>query len=422
MNATAKHLSPASPKNTPSDSELLALRAQFPILSQSVYGKPLIYFDNAATTLKPLIVINAIDDYYRHKTANVHRGIHFLSEQATTTYENARVKIQHFINAPSHEQIIFTRGTTSAINLVAQSYGRTNLKAGDEVLITHLEHHSNIVPWQMLCEQTGATLKVAPINDQGELIFEKFLELLTSQTKLVSVVWISNTLGTVNPVEKIVSAAHAVGAKVVIDAAQAMAHIPVDVQKLDCDFLAFSGHKLFGPTGIGVLYGKRELLENMPPIEGGGDMIDTVTFEKTTYNVIPQKFEAGTPHIAGVIGLGAAVDFVNTLDFEKRHAHELDLLEHATRAMTDIDGLKIIGTAREKTAIISFVMNGLHPHDIGTLIDQEGIAIRTGHHCTQPLMQHFGVSATARASFSIYNTRGEIDEFVRALKKIKTLF
>ena len=398
------------------------LRADFPVLQERVHGKALIYFDNAATTLKPLSVINAIDDYYRHKTSNVHRGIHFLSEQATALYEGTRDKIQSFINAASREQIIFTRGTTGAINLVAQSYGRSFLKPGDEILITHMEHHSNIVPWQMLCQQTGAVLKVAPINDRGELIMEEFYQQLTPRTKIVSVTWISNTLGTINPVHDIVRAAHAVKAVVVIDAAQAMAHRPVDVQELDCDFLAFSGHKIFGPTGVGVLYGKMELLNQMPPVEGGGDMIDTVTFAKTTYNVPPQKFEAGTPHIAGVIGLGAAVDYLRTLELDRVNDYEHGLLEYATQALSGIPGLRIIGTAEKKSAIISFVMEGAHPHDIGTLIDQEGVALRTGHHCTQPLMQYFGISATARASFSVYNTKGEIDEFVRALKKVKSLF
>lgn len=418
--AQAKKSEPS--KTAFTELEIKKIRTDFPTLQELVHGKTLIYLDNAATTLKPIAVIKAIDDYYRHKTSNVHRGIHFLSEQATTLYENARTKIQKFINAPSREQIIFTRGTTSAINLVAQSYGRNFLKSGDEILITHMEHHSNIVPWQMLCEHTGAVLKVAPINERGELILEEFYKLLTHKTRLVSLCWISNTLGSINPVQEIIKAAHAQNAVIVIDAAQAMAHRNVDVQELDCDFLAFSGHKMFGPTGIGVLYGKLELLEKMPPVEGGGDMIDTVTFEKTTYNVIPQKFEAGTPPIAGVIGLGAAVGYILSLGLEKIKLHEHELLEHATQGLSEIPGLKIIGTAKEKSAIISFVMEGAHPHDIGTLIDQEGVALRTGHHCTQPLMARFGISATARASFSVYNTRGEINEFISALKKIKKLF
>lgn len=420
--ASAKKSDAPKPSPSLSEPEIEKIRSDFPMLQERVHGKALIYLDNAATTLKPVSVINAIDDYYRRKTSNVHRGIHFLSEQATTAYEDARTKIQKFINAATREQIIFTRGTTSAINLVAQSYGRSFLRAGDEILITHMEHHSNIVPWQMLCENTGAILKVAPINNRGELVLEEFYKLLSHKTRLVSVCWISNTLGTINPVHEIIRAAHAKNAVVVIDAAQVMAHRHVDVQELDCDFLAFSGHKMFGPTGIGVLYGKTELLNRMPPVEGGGDMIDTVTFAKTTYNVIPQKFEAGTPPVAGVIGLGAAVDYINSLDLEKIRGYERELLDYATRALANIQGLRIIGTAREKSAIISFVMGGAHPHDIGTLIDQEGVALRTGHHCTQPLMEHFGISATARASFSVYNTRGEIDEFINALRKIKNIF
>ena len=361
-------------------------------------------------------------DHYRYKASNVHRAVHTLSEQATIAFEGSREKLRNFINAKDKSEIIFTRGTTDAINLVAQSYGRHFLQKGDEVLISHMEHHSNIVPWQILCEEKGCELKIIPINDAGEILFEEFLKLLNPKTKLISIAHISNTLGTINPIKKIIKAAHEQNTIVLIDGAQAVAHTKVDVQDLDCDFYAFSGHKMFGPTGIGILYGKTEFLNKMPPADGGGDMIDTVTFEKTTYNVIPHKFEAGTPNIAGVIGLGAAVHYLNGLDLEKISRYEKTLLDYAAEAMQSIEGLRLIGTAQHKIATLSFVIEGTHPHDLGTLLDLEGIAVRTGHHCTQPLMKRFGVTATARASFAFYNTKGEIDVFVGALKKLKGLF
>lgn len=398
------------------------IRDDFPILKTKIHDKPLIYFDNAATTLKPNSVVDTIADHYRYKTSNVHRAIHTLSEQATIAFENTRDKVKQLINAKEKSEIIFTRGTTDSINLVAQSYGRHFLKKGDEILISHMEHHSNIVPWQILCEEKGCELKIIPINDDGEIIFEEFLKSLNAKTKLVSITHISNTLGTINPVKQIIETAHKHNALVVIDGAQAIAHTRVDVQDLDCDFYAFSGHKMFGPTGIGVLYGKAELLNQMPPADGGGDMIDTVTFEKTTYNVTPHKFEAGTPHVAGVIGLGAAVDYLNHLSLEKISEYEKTLSDYATKALQNIEGLRLIGTAKNKIAILSFVIEGTHPHDLGTLLDMEGIAIRTGHHCTQPLMQRFGVSATARVSLSVYNTKEEIDIFAKALQKVKGLF
>lgn len=404
------------------DAEIRAIRDEFPILSTRVRGKPLVYFDNAATTLKPKSVVNAVSEHYLAKASNVHRGVHFLSEQATTEFENARTKVQNFINAADRAEIIFTRGTTESINLVALSYGRKFMVPGDEVLITHLEHHSNIVPWQMLCEERGCTLKVAPVDDRGDVVMEEFEKLLGPKVKIVSTAYVSNTLGTVNPVRAMIRKAHDVNAVVLIDAAQAAAHYPIDVQDLDCDFMAFSSHKMFGPTGVGVLYGKTALLNAMPPVFGGGDMIDTVTFEKTTYNVIPHKFEAGTPHIAGVIGFGAAIDYLTRLDVRRAHTHEMELLEYATAKLGAIPGLRIIGTAREKSAVISFTLENAHPHDIGTLIDMEGVALRTGHHCTQPLMKRFGVTATARASFSVYNTKEEIDVFIAALQKIKGMF
>jgi cysteine desulfurase/selenocysteine lyase len=393
------------------------IRNHFPILSQKVRGKQLVYLDNAATTQKPQVVIDTITKYYSEQNSNIHRGVHFLSQQATVAYEDARKKIQQFINAPKQEQIIFTKGTTDGINLVANSFGKRFIKEGDEVIISALEHHSNIVPWQILCEDRGAKLKVIPINQKGEILLDEFEKLLSPKTKLVAVNHISNSLGTINPIEKMIALAHNVGAKVLIDGAQAVAHTKVDVQQLDCDFYVFSGHKLFGPTGIGVLYGKEELLNAMPPYQGGGDMIKTVTFEKTTYNDLPHKFEAGTPNIAGGIGLGAAIDYVNNIGLENIAQQENDLLHYATQQLKTINGIRFIGEAAHKTSVISFLVNDLHPFDVGTILDQLGIAVRTGHHCTQPLMDFYQIPGTIRASFSFYNTKEEVDVLVEGLKK-----
>ncbi|MGH8120779.1 MAG: SufS family cysteine desulfurase [Gammaproteobacteria bacterium] len=398
------------------------LRADFPILHQHVHGKPLAYLDNAATTQKPRQVIEAVDHYYRTYNANIHRGVHTLSEQATVAFENARRKIQKFINAPSWKEIIFTRGTTEAINLVAQAYGRPLLRPGDEIIISEMEHHSNIVPWQLLAEQTGAVLRAVSINDSGELLLDEYEKLLGPKTRLVSLTHVSNALGTVNPVKKIIEMAHAHGAIVLIDGAQAVAHAAVDVQALDCDFYVFSGHKLYGPTGTGVLYGKEKLLDAMPPWHGGGDMIKAVTLEKTVFNDLPYKFEAGTPHIAGMIGLGAAIDYVARIGLDKISAHEDDLTHYATDAASGIKGLTIIGTARHKLGILSFTLAGIHPHDVGTILDHEGIAVRTGHHCAMPVMEHFGVPATTRASFACYNTRVEIDRLMQGLERCREIF
>jgi cysteine desulfurase / selenocysteine lyase len=396
-------------------------RRDFPILEQRVHGKPLVYLDNAATTQKPLKVIESLSRYYRELNANIHRGVHTLSQKATEEYEAARRRIQRFIHAQDSREIVFVRGTTEAINLVAQSYGRARFKPGDEILISAMEHHSNIVPWQLLAQQTGAVLKVIPINDAGELILEAYERLLGPRTRLVSVVHISNALGTINPIRAIMERAHALGVPVLIDGAQAVAHIPVDVQALDCDFYAFSGHKLFGPTGIGVLYGKAELLEAMPPYQGGGDMIKRVSFDKTIYNDLPYKFEAGTPHIAGSIGLGAAIDYVDEVDLEAISRHEQALLAYATERALAVPGVRLIGTAREKASILSFVMDGIHPHDLGTVLDHEGIAIRTGHHCAMPVMDYFQVPATARASFAFYNTQAEVDRLIEALAQARRI-
>jgi cysteine desulfurase / selenocysteine lyase len=398
------------------------VRADFPILDQKVHGKPLVYLDNAATSQKPRAVIDAISRYYEGTNANIHRAVHHLSEQATGEYEAAREIAQKFINAASPTEIIFVRGTTEGINLVAQTFGRANVHAGDEVVVTDMEHHSDIVPWQLLCEDRGAKLRVIPINDRGELILEEYDKLLGPKTKLVCLTHVSNALGTVNPVREIIAKAHSRGIPVLIDGAQAVPHFKVDVQALDCDFYSFSGHKVYGPTGIGVLYGKKELLEAMPPYQGGGDMILSVTFEKTTYNRLPYKFEAGTPDIAGVIGLGAALEYVNGLGIEKIGAYEHELLDYATAAVSSIPGLKIIGTAKEKAGVLSFTLENIHPHDIGTILDREGIAIRTGHHCSQPVMKRFGVDSTARASFAMYNTREEIDALVRSIEKVREVF
>lgn len=398
------------------------IRAEFPVLSRKVHGKPLVYLDNAATAQKPAVVIETVDHYYREYNSNIHRGVHALSGQATAAYEKTRTKIRDFINAGSEKEIIFVRGTTEAINLVAQSYGRIHFKPGDEIIITEMEHHSNIVPWQMLCEQTGATLKVIPINGAGELVMKEYVKLLNPNTRLVAVSHISNALGTVNPVQQIIDLAHEQGALALLDGAQAAPHTGIDVAALDCDFYAFSGHKLFGPTGVGVLYGKRELLENMPPYQGGGDMIKVVTLEKTLYNDLPHKFEAGTPNIAGVIGLGAAIDYVNRIGLEAISTYEHALLDYATEAVQSVEGLKLIGTARDKTGILSFVLQGIHPHDLGTILDHAGVAIRTGHHCAMPIMEYFRIPATARASFAFYNTRHEIDVLVQAIENAKKVF
>ena len=397
-------------------------REDFPILKQTVHGKPLVYLDNAATSQKPASVINCENRYYATLNANVHRGIHDLSQRATDAFEAAREKVRAFINAADTKEIVFTRGTTEAINLVAQSYGRSRFKAGDEILVTEMEHHSNIVPWQLLCEQTGARLCVAPIDDAGMLRMDKLEALVNPRTRLVAIAHVSNALGTINPVRRIIELAHAVGAPVLVDGAQAAPHLKVDVRALDCDFYTFSGHKLYGPTGTGVLYGKFALLDAMPPYQGGGDMISRVTFEKTSYNALPFKFEAGTPNIAGTIGLAAAIDYVEAIGLDAIAAHENDLLDYATRRADELSGLTLIGTARDKASILSFTLEGIHPHEIGTILDHRGIAIRTGHHCAMPVMDHFGVPATARASFALYNTRNEVDALIEGVREVQALF
>jgi cysteine desulfurase / selenocysteine lyase len=406
----------------PAPLDVRRIRADFPILAEQVHGKPLVYLDNAATAQKPRAVLDALAHYYRHDNANVHRAVHTLSERATAAYEGARGKIRQFINAASEKEIIYVRGATEGINLVAATWGRANVRAGDEVLISAMEHHSNIVPWQLLCEQVGARLRVVPITDDGELVMEEVERLLTARTKLVSIVHCSNALGTINPVERIIERAHAAGAVVLLDGAQAVPHLAVDVRRLDCDFYVFSSHKLYGPTGIGVLYGKERLLDAMPPYQGGGDMIKTVSFDKTTYNDLPYKFEAGTPHIAGVVGLGAAVDYVTSIGLDVIAAHEHDLLEYATEAMSQIPDVRIVGTARDKAGILSFTLKGVHPHDIGTVLDHQGIAVRAGHHCAMPVMQRFGLPATARASFALYNTRDEVELLVNGIKRVQEMF
>lgn len=399
-----------------------ATRRDFPILAERVRDRPLIYLDNAASTQKPRSVIDAVTRYYESQNSNVHRGVHYLSQVATDAFEGARRKIQGLLNARSLNEIIFVRGATEAVNLVAQSFGRSHVGPGDEVLISAMEHHSNIVPWQMLCEQTGATLKVIPMNVQGELLLEEFTRLLGPKTRLLSVIYVSNSLGTINPVSEMIEAAHSQGIPVMLDAAQAAPHLAIDVQELDVDFLALSGHKVFGPTGIGVLYGKEKLLEEMPPYQGGGDMIRSVTFDKTTYNTLPYKFEAGTPNIAGAIGLGAAVDYVLDIGYEQIEAYEGELLTYATRALSDIPEVTIIGNARRKASVVSFALEGVHPHDVGSILDQEGVAIRTGHHCAQPVMDFYGVPATARASLAFYNTAGEIDALAGAIQSVLKVF
>jgi cysteine desulfurase / selenocysteine lyase len=412
----------ASVAERPAVIDIEKVRADFPILASRVHGHDLVYLDNAATSQKPQAVIDAIVRYYQSANANIHRGVHYLSQLATEEFEAGRQTVQRFVNAAHASEIVFTRGTTEAINLVAQSYGRRHVGAGDEVLITAMEHHSDIVPWQMLCEEKGAKLAVAPINDRGELILEEFEKLLGPKTKLVAIAHVSNALGTINPVKKIVALAHAQGIPVVVDGAQAVPHLAVDVQDLDVDFYAFSGHKMYGPTGIGALYAKAALLEAMPPYQGGGDMISSVTFEKTTYNKVPHKFEAGTPDMAGVAGLKAAIEYMNGIGVDKIAAHEHDLLEYATEAVRALPGIRIIGTAAEKASVLSFTVEDVHPHDIGTILDQEGIAVRTGHHCAQPVMERYKIPATVRASFAVYNTRAEVDELVRGLRKVREVF
>lgn len=402
--------------------DVARIRADFPILRQRVRGKPLVYLDNAATSQKPQAVIDTVTRFYAAENANIHRGVHFLSERATEAYDQVREKVARFVNAGSSREIIFTKGTTEGINLVAQSYGRTQLKPGDDIVITAMEHHSNIVPWQLLCEQTGAVLRATPISDDGELDVEGFERLLTDRTRLVAVVHVSNALGTINPIKRLVALAHARGIPVLVDGAQAVPHLKVDVQDLNCDFFVFSSHKLYGPTGVGVLYGREALLERMPPYQGGGDMIATVTLQHSTWAPLPAKFEAGTPMIAQVIGLGAALDYVSAIGLDKIAAWEEELLSYATAKVSAIEGVRLIGTAREKAGVLGFVLEGVHPHDIGTILDDQGIAIRAGHHCAQPVMQRFGVPATARASFAFYNTLAEVDALSDALSAVKKMF
>ena len=402
--------------------DIVKVRADFPILSEIVHGKPLVYLDSANTSQKPLSVINATDDYYRHANANIHRATHLLSERATGLYEGARKKAARFLNAADPRTVILTKGTTDGINLVAQSYGRTFLKAGDEIVLSWLEHHSNIVPWQLVAGQTGAVIKVVSINDAGELDQDEYARLLSSRTKIVAVGHVSNALGTINPIKAMIAQAHGVGAVVLVDGAQAAPHLPIDVQDLDCDFYVLSSHKMFGPTGTGVLYGRKALLEAMPPYQGGGDMISSVTFEKTLYNELPYKFEAGTPNIAGVAGFGAAIDYLSAIDRQAALAHEDDVLDYATARVREIDGVRIIGEARHKTGVLSFVIEGAHPHDAGTILDREGIAVRTGQHCAQPVMDKYCIPATIRASLGIYNTREDIDALIKGLHKVREVF
>jgi cysteine desulfurase/selenocysteine lyase len=398
------------------------IRRDFPILARDVRGKKLVYLDNAATSQKPRVVLDTVARYYEQENANIHRGVHFLSELATREHDHARQAVKSFINAADTREIIFVRGTTEAINLVAQTYGRVHVGAGDEVLITAMEHHSNIVPWQILCEEKGAKLRVAPINDEGELLLDDFAQLLGPRTKIVAVAHVSNALGTVNPLAKIIELAHEKNIPVLVDGAQAVPHMKVDVQALDADFYTLSSHKMFGPMGIGVLYGKAQLLAAMPPYQGGGDMISSVTFEKTTYNKLPFKFEAGTPDVAGAIGLGAAIEYLNELGVENIAQYEHELLHYAIEKLSAISGVRLIGTAKERAGVISFVIEGVHPHDVGTILDQEGIAIRTGHHCAQPIMERFGIPATARASFAFYNTKKEVDALANGIQKVREVF
>ena len=401
--------------------DIKKIREQFPILSRKIRGKDFVYFDNAATTLKPQRVIDRVNLHYAQESANIHRGVHFLSEYGTMEYEKTRETVQHFLNAKESKEIIFTKGTTDSINLVANGFAQTKLKAGDEIMISTMEHHSNIVPWQLAAERVGAKIIEIPNNNDGEILLDEYKKLLNEKTKLVSIVAISNTLGTINPIKEMISLAHAVGAEVMVDGAQAVAHQKIDVQDLDCDYFAFSGHKIFGPTGIGILFGKEALLDTLPPYQGGGDMIDRVTIQKTTYNELPFKFEAGTPNIAGGIALNEAIEFVNEIGLDQIASYEQTLLDYATERLLRIDGLKLIGTAKHKASVNSFVIDGVHPHDLGTLLDQQGIAVRTGHHCTQPLMDFFKIPATTRASYSIYNTTEEIDGLVMGIQKAKEL-
>jgi cysteine desulfurase / selenocysteine lyase len=412
---------PYNPGRSPAF-DIGSIRADFPILREIVHGKPLVYLDSANTSQKPESVLRAMDDYYRHANANIHRATHLLSERATQAYEGTRAKAARFINAPDAKSIVLTTGTTDGINLVAQAYGRTRVKAGDEVLLSWLEHHSNIVPWQMLCEQTGAVLRVAPIDDRGEIDLDAYHALLSRKTTIVAIGHVSNALGTINPVREMIDAAHAVGAVVLIDGAQAVPHLVVDVQALGCDFYVFSSHKMFGPTGTGILYGRRELLEAMPPYRGGGDMIASVTFEKTAYNVVPYKFEAGTPNIAGVVGLGAAIDYLGTIDRAAALGHEDEVLAYATARVREVPGTRIIGEAREKTGVLSFVLEGVHPHDVGTVLDREGVAVRTGQHCAQPVMDRYAIPATIRASLAIYNSHADIDALIASLARVREVF
>lgn len=398
------------------------IRQDFPILNRQVHGQPLVYLDNAATSQKPQVVIETLNTYYMAENANIHRGVHFLSEQATRRYEETRAKVRHFLNAAADREIIFTRSVTEAINLVAHSYGRKYLQTGDEIIISAMEHHSNIVPWQILCEEKGAVLRVVPINDAGEFLLDAYEKLLNRKTKFVAVTHVSNALGSITPIRQIIEMAHRYEIPVLVDGAQAVPHFQVDVQELDCDFYGFSGHKLYGPTGIGILYGKAHLLESMPPYQGGGDMIRSVTFEKTIYAPLPHKFEAGTPHIAGGIGLGAAIDYLEAIGMDAINQYEQGLLAYGMEVVAAIPGVRIYGTAHEKAGVISFALEGVHPHDIGTILDQEGIAIRTGHHCCQPLMDRFGVPAMARASLAFYNTQEEIDALVAGIQKVKEVF
>jgi cysteine desulfurase/selenocysteine lyase len=402
--------------------DVAAIRRDFPILSQPVRGNPLVYLDNAATTQKPQVVVDRLTRYYAGENANIHRGVHWLSERATEAYEEARASVARFLNASDPREIVFVRGTTEAINLVAQAYGRTHLASGDEIVISEMEHHSNIVPWQMLCAERGARLRVVPITDSGELDLDAYATLLNERTRLVSIVHVSNALGTINPVKDIVRIARDRGIPVLVDGAQAVAHLPVDVQDLGCAFYTFSGHKLFGPTGIGVLYGVSSLLDGMPPYQGGGEMISSVTFERTLYKAAPFRFEAGTPHIAGALGLAVAIAYLARMDREAVAVHEREVLAYATEALSSVDGLEIVGTARQKTGILSFTLDGVHPHDVGTMLDHHGVAIRAGHHCCQPLMDRMGVPATARASFALYNSRADVDALVSALSTVRARF
>jgi len=402
--------------------DVYKLREEFPILNQNINGKPLVYFDNAATNQKPVSVINSIKDYYEKINSNVHRGVHSLSERATEAYEAAREKVREFINAESIREVVFLRGTTEAVNLVANSYGRLNINEGDEVIISEMEHHSNFVPWQMLCEEKKAKLKYIPVNDEGEIIIEKFEKMINDRTKFISVVYVSNSLGTINPVEKIIETAHNHNVPVMLDAAQAAPHLKIDVQILDCDFLAFSGHKVYGPTGIGVLFAKEKFLEMMPPFQGGGEMIKTVSYDKTDFNDLPYKFEAGTPNIEGAIALGSAIDFVNRIGYDNIASHENELLKYANESLSDIGGIHFIGTAKEKASVVSFLVEGVHPYDTGTILDKLGIAVRTGFHCTQPLIeQRYNLPGTVRASFAVYNTKEEIDKFSEGILKVKQM-